>query len=49
MLSLNSLMSHSLVNVLRNLAFVGLIWYFGGASLSAELFRSVFYMHLLII
>ncbi|MFU1720899.1 ABC transporter ATP-binding protein [Bacillus velezensis] len=35
MLSLNSLMSHSLVNVLRNLAFVGLIWYFGGASLSA--------------
>ncbi|MCC9022595.1 ABC transporter ATP-binding protein [Bacillus nakamurai] len=36
MLSLNSLMSHSLVNVLRNIAFVGLIWYFGSASLNTS-------------
>lgn len=33
LLRLNSLMSHNLVGVLRNLAFVALIWYFGGASL----------------
>lgn len=32
-LRLNSLMSHNLVGVFRNLAFVALIWYFGGASL----------------
>ncbi|KOO47121.1 ABC transporter ATP-binding protein [Priestia koreensis] len=36
LLNLNSLTSHNLVNVLRNLAFVLLIWYFGGASLRAE-------------
>ncbi|MDU7577042.1 MAG: ABC transporter ATP-binding protein [Bacillus subtilis] len=35
MLNLNSLMSHNLVNVIRNLAFVSLIWHFGGASLNA--------------
>ncbi|MGG3574342.1 ABC transporter ATP-binding protein [Bacillus gobiensis] len=35
MLNLNSLLSHNLVNFLRNLVFVGLIWYFGGASLNA--------------
>lgn len=35
MLNLNSLLSHNLVNLLRNLVFVGLIWYFGGASLNA--------------
>ncbi|MCY7473808.1 ABC transporter ATP-binding protein [Bacillus safensis] len=35
MLHLNSLLSHNLVNLLRNLAYVALIWYFGGASLSA--------------
>ncbi|WP_434813317.1 ABC transporter ATP-binding protein [Bacillus halotolerans] len=35
MLNLNSLMSHNLVNVIRNLAFVCLIWHFGGASLNA--------------
>ncbi|MEH7803796.1 MULTISPECIES: ABC transporter ATP-binding protein [Bacillus] len=35
MLHLNSLLSHNLVNLLRNLAYVSLIWYFGGASLSA--------------
>lgn len=34
LLSLNSLTSHNLVGVLRNLAFVALILYFGGASLS---------------
>jgi ATP-binding cassette subfamily B protein len=35
LLSLNSLTSHNLVFVLRNIAFVVLIWYFGGQSLSA--------------
>ncbi|MCA1030841.1 ABC transporter ATP-binding protein/permease [Bacillus timonensis] len=33
LLNLNALTSHNLVNVLRNLSFVALIWYFGGASL----------------
>ncbi|MFS0655025.1 ABC transporter ATP-binding protein [Bacillus sp. 179-C3.3 HS] len=36
MLHLNSLLSHNLVSLLRNLAYVALIWYFGGASLSAS-------------
>lgn len=36
MLKFDSLMSHNLVGVLRNLAFVALIWYFGGASLRAD-------------
>jgi len=36
LLSLNSLTSHNLVGVLRNLAFVVLIWYFGGDSLSNQ-------------
>ncbi|WP_010283561.1 ABC transporter ATP-binding protein [Bacillus timonensis] len=36
MLSLNALTSHNLVGVLRNASFVALIWYFGGASLSAN-------------
>ena len=35
LLNLNALMSHNLVNILRNIAFVTLIWYFGGASLTA--------------
>lgn len=35
LLSLNALTSHNLVNVLRNLTFVVLIWYFGGQSLNA--------------
>lgn len=35
LLSLNALTSHNLVNVLRNIAFVVLIWYFGGQSLTA--------------
>ncbi|KGX83414.1 ABC transporter ATP-binding protein [Pontibacillus marinus] len=33
LLKLNSLTSFNLVNVVRNLAFVAFIWYFGGASL----------------
>ncbi|WP_078381592.1 ABC transporter ATP-binding protein [Sutcliffiella halmapala] len=33
LLSLNALTSHNLVGVLRNIAFVVVIWYFGGASL----------------
>lgn len=36
LLSLNALTSHNLVGVLRNASFVALIWYFGGASLSAN-------------
>jgi ATP-binding cassette subfamily B protein len=35
LLSLNAMTSHNLVNVLRNVAFVVLIWYFGGQSISA--------------
>ncbi|MGG2067023.1 ABC transporter ATP-binding protein [Bacillus sp. S14(2024)] len=34
-LSLNAATSHNLVGVLRNIAFTAVIWYFGGASLSA--------------
>lgn len=34
MLSLNAMTGHNLVGVLRNLAFIALIWYFGGASIS---------------
>ncbi|WP_256223975.1 ABC transporter ATP-binding protein [Paenibacillus sp. 1_12] len=34
LLSLNSMTGHNLVGVLRNLAFLSLIWYFGGMSLS---------------
>ena len=33
---LSALTSFNLVNVLRNFAFVGFIWYFGSASLGAE-------------
>ena len=33
LLNLNALTSHNLVGVLRNMSFVALIWYFGGASL----------------
>ncbi|CAN7477690.1 ABC transporter ATP-binding protein [Rossellomorea sp. LjRoot5] len=33
LLSLNSLTSHNLVGVLRNITFVAFIWYFGGASI----------------
>ncbi|WP_221568812.1 ABC transporter ATP-binding protein [Alkalihalobacillus sp. TS-13] len=41
LLSLDALMSHNLVNLLRNVAFVTLIWYFGGASLTATTAVSV--------
>ncbi|MFC0475022.1 ABC transporter ATP-binding protein [Robertmurraya beringensis] len=34
LLSLNSLTSHNLVNVLRNVIFVAFIWYFGGEALN---------------
>lgn len=34
MLRLNSLTSHNLVNVLRNIIFVAFIWYFGAKSLT---------------
>ncbi|KKO53342.1 ABC transporter ATP-binding protein [Paenibacillus sp. DMB20] len=34
MLNLNSLTTHNLVNVLRNLSFVVILWYFGSASLN---------------
>ncbi|MCA1059652.1 ABC transporter ATP-binding protein/permease [Rossellomorea aquimaris] len=33
LLSLNSMTSHNLVGVLRNVTFVAFIWYFGGASI----------------
>ncbi|MBO9128762.1 ABC transporter ATP-binding protein [Bacillus sp. 165] len=36
LLSLNAATSHNLVGVLRNMAFISVIWYFGGASLTAE-------------
>lgn len=35
LLNLNSLTSHNLVGVLRNVVFVAFIWYFGGESLNA--------------
>ncbi|WP_246427785.1 ABC transporter ATP-binding protein [Paenibacillus phyllosphaerae] len=34
LLSLNSWTGHNLVNVIRNIAYVALIWYFGGGSLT---------------
>jgi len=34
MLRLNSLTSHNLVGVFRNVAFIAMIWYFGGISVS---------------
>jgi ATP-binding cassette, subfamily B, multidrug efflux pump len=36
LLSLNSLTSHNLVGILRNLIFVAFIWYFGGQALNPE-------------
>jgi ATP-binding cassette, subfamily B, multidrug efflux pump len=35
MLRLNSLTSHNLVGVIRNIIFVAFIWYFGGEAISA--------------
>ncbi|WP_028596006.1 ABC transporter ATP-binding protein [Paenibacillus assamensis] len=34
MLNLNALTSHNLVNVLRNIAFIAVLWFFGGAALN---------------
>jgi len=34
LLSLNALTGHNLVGVIRNIAFVALIWYFGGVSIT---------------
>ncbi|WP_019153390.1 ABC transporter ATP-binding protein [Robertmurraya massiliosenegalensis] len=36
LLNLNSLTSHNLAGVLRNIVFVAFIWYFGGEALSAS-------------
>jgi ATP-binding cassette, subfamily B, multidrug efflux pump len=36
LLNLNALTSHNLVGFLRNIAFVALIWYFGGASFGID-------------
>ncbi|RIW30902.1 ABC transporter ATP-binding protein [Bacillus salacetis] len=36
MLSLNSLTSHNLVGVLRNITFVAFIWYFGGSAVGTD-------------
>ncbi|WP_100405829.1 ABC transporter ATP-binding protein [Bacillus solitudinis] len=41
LLHLNSVTSHNLVFVLRNLAFVALIWYFGGQSIGVSAAISV--------
>ncbi|WP_199617143.1 ABC transporter ATP-binding protein [Paenibacillus alkalitolerans] len=35
LLNLNALTSHNLVGVIRNIAFVAMIWYFGGVSLGS--------------
>ncbi|APH06867.1 ABC transporter ATP-binding protein [Bacillus weihaiensis] len=41
LLSLNALTSHNLVGVLRNVAFVALIWYFGGQSMTGATMVSI--------
>lgn len=41
LLSLNSLTSHNLVGVLRNLIFVAFIWYFGGQALNTSAILSL--------
>ncbi|TXK83864.1 ABC transporter ATP-binding protein [Paenibacillus sp. N3.4] len=43
LLSLNSLMSHNLMNVVRNVFFFGLIWYVGGSSLNTLITVGVLY------
>ncbi|NEW07523.1 ABC transporter ATP-binding protein [Paenibacillus sp. SYP-B3998] len=43
MLSLNSITSHNLMNVIRNLFFFGLIWYVGGSSLNTLITVGVLY------
>ncbi|NMO96260.1 ABC transporter ATP-binding protein [Paenibacillus lemnae] len=41
MLNLNSLTTHNLVNVLRNIALVVILWYFGSASLTGTSLVSI--------
>lgn len=41
MLNLNAFTSHNLVNILRNLAFVLVLWYFGFGSLDGSTFVSL--------
>lgn len=41
MLNLNAFTSHNLVNSLRNLSFVMVLWYFGAGSLSGSTFVSL--------
>ncbi|MFP5110822.1 ABC transporter ATP-binding protein [Bacillaceae bacterium C204] len=41
LLSLNSLTSHNLVGILRNLIFVAFIWYFGGQALNTSTILSL--------
>ncbi|MCP8968164.1 ABC transporter ATP-binding protein [Ectobacillus ponti] len=41
LLNLNAATSHNLVGVLRNLSFIAVIWYFGGASLTASAALSI--------
>jgi ATP-binding cassette, subfamily B, multidrug efflux pump len=36
LLSLNSMTSHNLVGVLRNITFVAFIWYFGGSAIGTD-------------
>ncbi|MFC5450488.1 ABC transporter ATP-binding protein [Paenibacillus aestuarii] len=43
MLSLNSMTSHNLMNVIRNLFFFGLIWYVGGSTLNNVITVGVLY------
>lgn len=43
LLSLNSLTSHNLMNVVRNLFFFGLIWYVGGSSINTLITVGVLY------
>ncbi|MFD0695407.1 ABC transporter ATP-binding protein [Paenibacillus sp. GCM10027628] len=43
MLSLNSITSHNLMNVIRNLFFFGLIWYVGGSSMNSLITVGVLY------
>ncbi|AGN70527.1 ABC transporter ATP-binding protein [Paenibacillus caseinilyticus] len=43
LLSLNSITSHNLVNVIRNVIFLGVIWMFGGGLLGAAVTVGVLY------
>lgn len=43
LLSLNSITSHNLVNVLRNIVFISVIWMFAGGSLSTAVSVGILY------